>query len=105
MNDSINLVDYTGLNGENAFCPFCGSKELTNEDTSSGQYVACEECGAFGPDASFRYSWNRRYVPPGYTEVKTTQLKYLREYICGHAPLNRGALMILDKILERVEEY
>lgn len=45
-------------------CPFCGSNDVTVEETYASGYVRCRSCGAEG---GFRYShdeaaaaWNRR---------------------------------------------
>jgi len=44
-------------------CPFCASSELTLTEGASF-YVACESCGAIGPDADTEVAavelWNER---------------------------------------------
>ena len=88
-------------------CPFCWGTNLTVENAGTEhEYVVCEDCGAFGPDAGHETAWNARATrtpPTGYVMVPVqehTQMKAAFDELERHRPI----MELYDRVHEDLDD-
>lgn len=83
-------------------CPFCGSNDVTLEETYESGYVRCRSCGA---ESGFRYShdeaaaaWNRR------TDSKVLVVMLNVSYDQVRRMVDEAVSAAIDDCMERIRK-